>query len=88
MKITISMCFVETAFNIQVPEATVHTAVLQSEQDFSCTSGMMLLGSLPPSSRAVYRASKGKGSKETGTGAWGCEEQVESRNKGKEETEE
>lgn len=32
----------------------------------------------------MYRASKGKGSKETGTGAWGCEEQVRSRSKGRE----
>lgn len=49
---------------------------------------MRLLGSLPLNSGAGYSASKGKGSKETGTGAWGCEEKVESRSKGKEEREE
>lgn len=49
---------------------------------------MRLLGSLPLNSGAVCRASKDKGSKETGTGAWSCKEKVRSRSKGKEEREE
>jgi len=59
--------------------------VLQSKQDLICKSGARLLDSLSLSSRAAYRASKGKASKETGSGAWGCEKQVGSRSKGREE---
>lgn len=74
-----------SAFNIQVPETIVHTAYLQSEPEFSCRSGRRLVGCLPLSSRAGYRASRGKGSKGTGTGAWGCEKQVGWRSNGREE---
>lgn len=71
------MRLVETsAFNIQVPETTVRTAHLQPEQEFSCRSGRRLVGCLPLSSRAGYRASKGKGSNGTGTGACGCESRL------------